>query len=209
MRTSFLILALALAVPTAGLAQAAPKTAGVEKFDVAGLPKTPTTEQEKQIFLMLQYHRRGDLKDATRIHMMLAEYYKARGDKARAADCTKQAEEAWEASLSGLRISAESPGAPPFDPEGAFKRAFAYTDDVGVEHRWNFFDDGTWSHAITDPKIADATRITELGWYALKDGSMRLWQQDPATDRTIPFALQGKDGRDGAVMDGVKMKPAK
>ena len=93
--------------------------------------------------------------------------------------------------------------------EFPFIVAFAYTDDVGVEHRWNFFDDGTWSHAITDPKIADATPITELGWYALKDGAMRLWQQDPATDRTIPFALQGKDGRDGAVMDGVKMKPAK
>lgn len=209
MRISWLMLALALAIPGTLGSQAAPKPAGVEKFDVAGLPKTPTTEQEKQIFLMLQYHKRGDLKDATRIHMMLAEYYKAKGDKARAADCTRQAEEAWEASLHGLRLSAESPGTPPFEAVGVFRKAFGYTDDIGVNHKWEFFDDGTWAHSITDPKIADATPITELGWYAVADGTMRLWQSDPPTDRSVPFALQGKDGKDGAIMDGVRMKPAK
>jgi hypothetical protein len=210
MRTRSLLLALALVIPAAAAAaQTPPRTATIEKFDVAGLPKTATNEQEKQIFLMLQYHKRGDLKDATRIHMMLSEYYKERGDKVRAADCARQAAEAWEAAEAGLRVSAGSPGTPPFETTGLFRQAFAYSDDVGLNHRWEFFDDGTWAHSIVDPKVAAAEPITELGWYSRADGTIRLWQQDPATDRSVPFTLVGKDGKDGAVMDGVKMRMAK
>jgi len=206
MRTFLLSLLVALVVPLTAGSQAAPKTPGLEKFDVAGLPKVASSDQEKQIFLMLQYHKRGDLKDATRIHMMLSEYYKARGEKERAADCAKQAADAWAASEKGIAASADAPGTPPFEVVGTFEQTLGYADDVGVSHRWQFFYDGTWQHTIIDPKLKDARALTEVGWYRLADGTMRLWQQDPATDRTVSFALQGKDG---AVMDGVKMKPVK
>jgi len=209
MRTPLLFLALVLTIPVAASPQAAPRTAIVEKFDVAGLPKAATNEEEKQILLMLQYHKRGDLKDATRIHMMLAEYYKARGEKARAADCAKQAAEAWEAAEMGLRVSAGSPGSPPFETKGLFKQAFGYTDELGVAHRWEFFDDGTYAHAVSDPDVRDIQPPTELGFYAVAAGQIRLWQQDPAVDRTVTFSRVGRDGKDGARMNGVMMKPVK
>jgi hypothetical protein len=209
MRFRTFALALALVLPVSAAPQGAPKAANLEKFDVAGLPKTGTNDAERQILQLLRYHKKGDLKDAARIHMMLAEYYKERGEKARADDCKKMAGEAWDAAESGVRTSAGSPGSPPFDPAGAFTKAFGYTDDVGITHRWEFWDDGTFAHSVTDTKAADATPITELGWYSILDGQVRLWQQDPASDRTVPFSLQGKDGKDGAILDGSKMKPVK
>jgi hypothetical protein len=209
MRTPFLLLAVALTVPFTAPAQTATRPAGIEQFDVAGLPKTATTPEERQIFLMLQHHKRGDLRDATRIHMMLAEYYKALGDRTRAADCAKQAADAWEAAEKGIRVSADPPGTPPFETTGLFRQNFGYADDVGVNHRWEFFPDGSWAHTIATPRIPDAQPLTELGWYAVADGTIRLWQLEPATDRTIPFSLLGRDGKDGAVLDGVKMKAVK
>ena len=35
---------------------------------------------------------------------------------------------------------------------------------------------------------------------------MRLWMAEPPMDRTVTFELLGKNG---AVLDGVRMKPAK
>jgi hypothetical protein len=206
---SFLvIIGLCLAVPAPSAAQKA-KVPSVEQFDVSGLPGTATTDQEREILLLVQYHKRGDLKDATRIHMMLAQYYKKRGDRTRAANCESQATEAWEASEKGLRVSAGSPGSPPFEPVGTFTQAFGYTDDIGLTHRWEFFGDGTWSHAFADPKATDAKPLQELGWYAVTAGSVRLWRQEPSSDRVASFALQGKNGKDGLVLDGVPMRPVK
>lgn len=209
MRKLILSLFVALVVPLTAGSQAAPKTTGLEKFDVAGLPKVASSPEEQQIFQMLRYHKRGDLKDATRIHMLLSEYYKARGEKERAADCAKQAADAWAASERGIAASADAPGTPPFEVVGAFRQTLGYADDIGLSHRWQFFDDGTWQHTIIDPKLPDAQALTEVGWYRLADGSMRLWQSDPPSDHIVPFTLQGKDGKDGAVMDGVKMKVVK
>lgn len=204
---TILAISLALAIPAAATAQPAARIPSVERFDVSGLPKVANTDREKEILLLVQYHKRGDLRDATRIHMMLAQYYRAQGDKARAANCTDQATEAWEAAEKGLRVTAGSPGTPPFEPRGAFRQSYAYTDDIGLLHRWDFFDDGSFSHSIADPKVTNAEPPRELGWYSVLDQQIRLWRKDADADRTLPFARIGKDGSEGATLDGVRMNP--
>lgn len=205
MRIAPLLLAVTLAFPVALAAQTTPaRKADLERFDVSGLPKTATTELEKEIFLLLRVHKKGDLTDATRIHMKLADYYKLIGEKAKAADCTKMAGEAWDAANGAIPNSAMSPGKPPFEPEGTFERTFTVTDEMKVIHTWQFYVDGTFSHSVTD--LGKGEGPTELGWYTFKDGRMRLWQQQPSVDRTVPFELVGPEGKDGAVLDGVRMK---
>jgi hypothetical protein len=205
MRTSVLLFTLALLLP-APLASQATRPAGIERFDVSGLPKTAVSALEKEILLLLQVHRKGDLKDATRIHMKLAEYYKEIGDRARADDCTRLAGEACEAAEKGVRTSAGSAGTPPFEILSTFGGRFTHTDDLQVTHRWEFFDDGTFGHVVFDAKLPDGNGPTELGWYSIKDGKMRLWMAEPPMDRAVTFELLGKNG---AVLDGVRMKPAK
>ncbi len=207
MRTRDLLLAGLLTIPTAALSQGTPRAVGVERFDVAGLPKAASSDIEKEIFTLLRYHRRGDLRDATRIHLKLAEYYKDRGETTRAEDCTKLANEAWEAAEKGIRTSAGTTGTPPFELQGTFRRTFAWSDeDLGVTHRWEFFDDGTYAHSLTTPPGQTAPPPMEAGFYTVLDGQARLWQPRPALDRTVPFQLLGEGGKDGLVMDGVKLR---
>lgn len=203
------IIAMALALPAPVASQASTKVPSVERFDVSGLPKVANTEREKEILLLVQYHKRGDLRDATRIHMMLAQYYRAQGDKARAAKCTDQATEAWEAAEEGLPVTAGAAGTPPFGLTGVFRQSYTNTDDLGLVHRWDFFDDGSFAHTVADPKVTNAAPPREVGWYTVADGQLRLWQKDPATDRTLPFQRLGKEGREGAVLDGVKLVPVR
>ena len=110
MRYRHLLFGVALLVPVIAASQATPNPRNPERFDVAGLPQTANSALEKEIFNLLRYHKRGDLRDATRIHLMLAEYYKDVGDKTRADDCTKMANEAWEAAEKGVRTSAGTSG---------------------------------------------------------------------------------------------------
>jgi hypothetical protein len=207
MRFRHFLLGVALFAPAIAVSQATPGPKNPERFDVAGLPQAASSTLEKEIFTLLRYHRRGDLRDATRIHLKLAEYYKEVGDNLRAADCTKMAEEAWEAADKGIRTTAGTAGTPPFDPAGAFRQNFAYSDEsVGVSHRWEFFDDGTYAHSLTIPPGQTATPPKELGWYTVLAGQIRLWQPNPTVDRTVTFELIGKAGQDGVVLDGVRMR---
>lgn len=205
MRIAALFACLVLALPVTATAQTAARKAELERFDTSGLPKTPTTELEKEIFLLLRVHKKGDLTDATRIHMKLADYYKAKGEAAKAADCTKMAGDAWDAANGAIPNSAMSPGKPPFQVEGTFEKTFTVTDELKVMHTWQFYVDGTFSHSVMMPGTGEGP--TELGWYTLKEGQMRLWQQTPKVDRTVTFEFIGPEGSDGAVLDGVRMKP--
>ena len=205
MRSLFIFIALAVAIPASAQTQAVPR-AGMERFDTAGLSIAPGTA-EKEIFTLIRYHRRGDLKDAARIHLMLAEYYKQNGQAKRADDCSKLASEAWEAAENGVRVSAGSPGAPPFEPQGLFRRNFAYTDEeLGASHRWEFFDDGTYAHSLPAPAGQAAPPPKELGFYSVSDGQIRLWQLRPALDRTVTFQLLGDAGQGGVMFDGIRMR---
>jgi hypothetical protein len=207
MRCRHILFALAVAIPAGAQSQAAPRAAGVERFDTAGLPSNAAGALEKEIFTLIRYHRRGDLRDATRIHLKLAEYYKERGETARADDCSKQAAEAWEAAEKGLRISAGTQGTPPFETARTFRQNFAYADEeLGATHKWEFFEDGTYAHSLTTPAGQSTPPPTELGFYAVLDGQIRLWQTRPALDRTVPFELLGSGGKGGAVLDGIRMR---
>jgi len=207
MRYRHILFAMALAVPATAQPQAAPRISGVERFDTAGLPASAASAVEKEIFTLIRYHRRGDLRDATRIHLMLAEYYKERGERTRADDCTKMANEAWEAAEKGLKVSAGTVGTPPFEPARTFRQNFAYADEeLGASHRWEFYDDGTYAHSLTTPAGQTAPPPKELGWYTVLDGQVRLWQVKPALDKTVTFELLGDMGKNGLVLDGIRMR---
>ena len=210
MRYRHLLFGVALLVPVIAASQATPNPRNPERFDVAGLPQTANSALEKEIFNLLRYHKRGDLRDATRIHLMLAEYYKDVGDKTRADDCTKMANEAWEAAEKGVRTSAGTSGTPPFEPSGMFRRNFTYTDDaVGVSHRWEFYDDGTFAHSLTTASSELAPPPREAGFYTVLGGQIRLWQPNPSVDRTVAFELLGAGGQNGVVLDGIRMRAVK
>lgn len=205
MHARFLLPVLLLCVAPTVDAQTKKPTRDVERFEVSGLPAKPSTDLERQIFLFLKVHRKGDLTDATRIHMLLAQYYKEKGDAARADDCNRLAAEAWDATNGSAPESAGSEGKPPFEPERTLRRAFAYTDDLNVVHTWEFYVDGTFSHAVNSGSGEPGP--TETGWYTRRDRQLRLWQRSPSVDRTVDFELVGPDGSEGAVMAGVRMKP--
>ena len=38
------------------------------------------------------------------------------------------------------------------------------------------------------------------------DGQMRLWQAKPALDKTVTFELSGDMGKNGLVLDGIRMR---
>ncbi|MEW5917195.1 MAG: hypothetical protein AB1762_12360 [Gemmatimonadota bacterium] len=203
MRAAIILSAVLLALPLTAGAQKA-KSRDLERFDVSGLPATPSTDIEKQIFLLLRVHRKGDLQDATRIHMLLAQYYKDIGDRARSDDCTRMATDAWEAGSKAPPETAGATGQPPFTPQRTFRRTFAYTDELNVTHTWDFYVDGTFSHKVNGE--ANGNGPNERGWYTRAGTKMRLWQPSPIVDRTVDFELIGPDGSDGAVLSGVRMK---
>lgn len=206
MRAGILLSALLLCLAPSVNAQSKKSQRELERFDVSGLPATPGNELERQILLFVKVHRKGDLTDATRIHMMLAQYYKQHGDAARADECNRLAADAYSGTSSGGPETAGAPGNPPFEPQATFRRAFVYTDEQSVEHRWEFYLDGSFSHAASNG--SGEARPTETGWYTRHDRELRLWQLRPKADRTVEFELVGPDGSEGAVMAGARMKPA-
>lgn len=210
MQCRHILLAVALAIPFGVSAQTASRAANPERFDVSGLPDKAVGALEQEIFTLIRYHRRGDLRDAARIHLKLAEYYKEVGDKIRADDCTKMASEAWEAAEKGLVVSAGTGGKPPFELMGTFRQNFAYVDEeLQSSHRWEFFEDGTYRHSLPTPAGQVAPPPKELGFYSVQGTTIRLWQPTPALDRTVSFELLGVNGKDGVVFDGIRMRPVR
>ena len=206
MRAAILLSALVLCLAPALGAQTKKPPRDVERFDVSGLPPTPTNDREREILLLVKVHRKGDLTDATRIQMLLSQYYKQKGDGARADYCNQLAADAYNATSNAEPETAGAPGKPPFDPQATFRRTFVYTDEQRVEHMWDFYLDGTFSHAVNN--TTGASGPPETGWYTRHEREMRLWQVRPWVDRTVVFELLGPDGSEGAVMAGARMKPA-
>lgn len=204
MRPVIVFSALVFCISASLDAQSKKPARDFERFDVSGLPATPSSDVERQIFLFLRVHRKGDLNDATRIHMLLSQYYKDIGDKSRAEDCARKAADAYQASSAMPPETAGSEGKPPFSPQQTFRRAYAYTDELNVAHRWEFYLDGTFSHSVATG--ASPVGPNETGWYTRSRAQMRIWQSKPSVDRTVSFELLGPDGSDGAILDGVRMK---
>ncbi len=206
MRLAISLLTLALVIPVASGAQTSKRARDVERFEVSGLPQTPTSDIEKDIFLFLRIHKKGDLGDASRIHAKLGQYYRQRGDLKKSEACDRMAVEAWEAASGERSPSAGASGTPPFEPQNTIARGFTYSDaDLKVEHTWDFFDDGTFAHSITLLDNAGTLGPRETGWYTIQDGKMRLWQVRPRTDKSVSWQITD----DGAMLDGVAMKSLK
>jgi hypothetical protein len=207
MRCAIIVAASLMSFAASLDAQSKNKPAGdFERFEVSGLPQTPGSDFEKQIFLFLRAHRKGDLTDATRIHMLLAQYYKEIGDQTRANICSRRAADAWDAGSNAPPETAASPGKPPFAPERTFRRTYTYADDLNIAHTWDFYLDGTYKHEVSG--APGGVGPTETGWYTRTKTQMRLWQFTPSADRTVDFELVGPDGADGAVMAGMRMAPS-
>ena len=206
MRAGILLSALVLCLAPSLDAQTKTPQRNLERFDISGLPATPSNDVERQILLFVKVHRKGDLTDATRIHMMLAQYYKQRGDGARADDCNRLAADAYSGASGSAPETAGAPGAPPFEPQATFRRTFVYTDSLSVEHTWEFYLDGSFSHTVRGG--SGAASPAETGWYTRQNRQMRLWQLRPNADRTVDFELFGPDGSEGAAMAGVRMQPS-
>jgi hypothetical protein len=208
MRYAPSLLTLALVVPLTIPAQSTARQRDVERFEISGLPKTPETELEKQIFLLLKVHKKGDLGDASRIHAKLGQYYKELGKLELSDACNRKAIRAWEVASGERSASAGSPGSPPFDLEGAFARGFVYTDaDLKMEHIWDFYEDGTFAHEVIPLGQPETVGPRELGWYSVKGDRIRLWQMKPRSDRTFSFRFLGEGGKEGLTLDGIAMKP--
>jgi hypothetical protein len=206
MHCRHILLAVALALPLTATAQSTGRP-NPERFDVSGLPEKAVSTVEQEIFTLIRYHRRGDLRDAARIQLMLAEYYKQAGDKVRADDCTKLASDAWEFAEKGIITSAGTRGSPPFESLGTFRQNFAHIDEeLQSAHRWEFFEDGTYRHSLPTPAGQAAPPPKELGFYSVQGNQIRLWQSAPALDRTVTFELLGANGKDGVMLDGIKMR---
>jgi len=206
MRSRVALLILALTIPASADAQSSRRPANVERFDTAGMPAVPASELEKEIFTLLRIHKTGDYSNASRIHLLLAQYHKALGNAKLEDICNDKALKAWEAASGERPTSAGSQGSPPFDSENTFAGVFAYTDDVKVQHSWEFFFDGTYAHSLATAEQPDGTGLRERGFYTLSDGRIRLWMMKPRSDRRVSFELKGEGGKDGAVMDGIRME---
>jgi hypothetical protein len=210
MRIPILMTTVALALPLAVGAQVARRPVNVERFEVSKLPTTPANDLEREIFAMLRQHKKGDLVDASRIHAKLGAYYKDRGEPVLADNCNRMAVDAWAAASGERPASAGAPGSPPFEGGTLISRGFSFTDqDLKVEHTWDFYDDGTWSHVITALSDPDTPGPRETGWYHITPGRIRLWQMKPRADKQLSFDMLGDGGKDGVILDGVKMVPLK
>jgi hypothetical protein len=206
MRTRALLVLFALALPATVAAQSTTRRPrNVEQFETSGLPAKPASELEREIFNDLRLHKKGDLTDATRIHAKLAQYYRQSGNEALEDVCSAKAMQAWEAATGERPTSAGSQGSPPFEPMNTIALSFGYKDDLSVEHTWDFFSDGTFAHAVFSAEQTAGARPRELGWYSIDGKKIRLWQMKPRADRVVGFELLGEGGKDGAVLDGVKM----
>ncbi|ODT01402.1 MAG: hypothetical protein ABS52_16790 [Gemmatimonadetes bacterium SCN 70-22] len=209
MRSRFLALTVALTLPLAfplvAEAQANRPARELERFEVGGLPKAPASELEKEIFLLLRVHKKGDYSDASRIHLKLAQYYKEHGEELMEDLCNQKAMEAWAAASGERPASAGSPGSPPFEPQNTFARRFSHSDEMKILHTWEFFSDGTYSHVLATADQPGGFGPRERGWYTLTGDQMRLWQFKPRGDRTVRVELLGAEGRDGAILDGARM----
>lgn len=210
MRFPILLTTVALALPFAVEAQATRRPADVERFEVSKLPAAPASEIEREIFAMLRQHKKGDFVNASRIHAKLGLYYKERGEGTLADNCNRMAIDAWSAASGERPASAGAPGTPPFEGGTLLSRGFVVTDtDLKVEHTWDFYEDGTWSHVITMLADPETPGPRESGWYYIADGRIRLWQMKPRSDKRLSIEILGEGGKDGMILDGVKMVPLK
>lgn len=81
---------LVLAWPPSALSQGSP----VENFDTSGLPPRATSFMEQRLMDMIERHKPGDVPDAVFIQQKLAEYYRQKGDVARARVAEERARSA-------------------------------------------------------------------------------------------------------------------
>lgn len=204
-----------------------------EDFDASGLPAAAETFRDQQLLDALKHHKAGDLEDARAIQGMLAGYYRAQGDEARAAA----------AEAKSRPPAAPPPPVPTGRPEGgraaptpARKNATAKTPFSGrfygmdgrLLHTWDFNDDGAFYHATAVQGAGTSVRTGERGTFEAAGGELILRVEGAASG----FATPGVGGRstalgggadaskstrrlklkvlrkgEGIVLDGLRLKP--
>lgn len=85
------------------------QTNPVENFDLTGLPAKATNFAEQHLMNMIERHKPGDTEDATVIQQQLAQYYRQKGDTARARVADERAHLAGGAASSEAAAQNPSP----------------------------------------------------------------------------------------------------
>ncbi len=128
---------------------------GVENFDLTGLPPKATNFAEQHLMDMINHHKAGDIGDAAVIQRTLAQYYRQKGDAARARVADERAGSAGQipqassntAALAGDYLC-RSMGSGPCDTQTTI----------------SLHDDGTWGWRFFSGKYEiQGNRVTFRG----------------------------------------------
>ena len=138
---------------------------------------------------------------------MLAEYYKEIGDKTKASDCSKMATEAWEPRKTACGFRPVRRGLPRLNRSAPSARTLRIPTRSWARHTAGSSSrTERTQHSLTTPAGETAPPPKDWGFYSVLNGQIRLWQSAPPFDRTTTFELSGDWGKNGAVLDGIKMR---
>ena len=200
-----------------------------EKFDLSGLPSRPTNFAEQRLLDMVQHHERGNLADAAFIQRKLAQYYNEKGDTARARVAEQRAKAA---DGPSEKTPAPAPSSPNSNPTSTGRTAdftgkYWVRDENGLQ-TWDFNSDGTFYHAWIAGGAGTSARSSEKGTFHLSGEYLVLNVTSGASAfatpsvggrgtlvgggaeakgevRRLKIELLGPGGRDGIVLDSVKL----
>lgn len=117
----------------------------VENFDLTGLPPKPTNYAEQRLVDMVERHQPGDVRDAVVIQQRLAEYYRQKGDAARARVADKRARSATQAAPpQGASPAVQSGAGTGPSVAGEYLCRSVGSRPCDTQTTISLHDDGTW-----------------------------------------------------------------
>lgn len=129
---------------------------------------------------------------------------------------------------SGAVEQKQTKQSPP--PKGAFEGRYYYMDGVSTLHTWEFSPEGAYLYTRASRGAGTSVRTSERGTYTVSGGYLELHPSATTTGYATPsaggrgslvgggteaqagmkrvkFQLLGTAGKDGIILDGIKMKP--
>ncbi len=200
MLSACMILGLASHAPAAAAQE---ESRACESFDTSGLPAVPADFLEQRLRSLLSGHRTGDRAGAGIIQSKLAQYYAQRGDQRRAGVSQNRAEScARGAGPTPGEASTNAPAAA-VPPGRAAKAALVggfYGKDGRTLHKWDFNEDGTFTHTVIAGGAGTSVRTGERGTFEVRGKTLLLTINRTATGYSTPGA-GGRDTQLGAGVD--------
>lgn len=119
----------------------------VENFDLTGLPPKLANFAEQRLMDMIERHQPGDVRSAVVIQQKLAEYYRQKGDAARARVADERARSAQQAAASpqGAAQALPSHAATGGSVSGEYVCRSMGSRPCDTQTTISLHDDGTWA----------------------------------------------------------------